>query len=402
MNVMLFGSGAVTNTLMALFKNSDDVSLTLQSRHADHVRDGGVKLLHRGQEITVHPKDIKVLRNPADCFLVSPTVIINGRQLGGNYAEMFDACTKETQFIMCAQNGFSSQAMYREAQKYILQKPEREELIRGITGVDMSMFVKMSATEDRSKTVLQPGAKWVFGAFSLKDGSGTGLGGSSKVDAPTFEKVSSWVNWFRALSPADGTDDMVDVKTLPEAVTGKLTKTSNNIGGNYAAAIITRLVHLASQTTDAFHALTGPLPYGVLHEDYDLRGNLGHIMSDGQLAQLAVDIATVRDLSIRAVEEFYNLYSEQFKDVMTKEEVLEAAHLYWTEVDGATGQRVPSKHPPTHALAMFESRPSEPLLEAILETHSYAPALRALHEYHREVEKRTAMPISIRRDVGGG
>ena len=39
-------------------------------------------------------------------------------------------------------------------------------------GIDAAMFVKMSATDTRAATVLQPGAKWVFGAYELLGGAG--------------------------------------------------------------------------------------------------------------------------------------------------------------------------------------------------------------------------------------
>ena len=62
--------------------------------------------------------------------------------------------------------------------------------------------------------------------------------------------------------------------------------------------------------------------------------------------------------------------------------VLDAAKLYWTEVDPLTGARVPSKHPPTHALAVFEKRPSEPLLDDVIEAVGtcQTPDMRALRQ----------------------
>lgn len=402
LKVLCFGSGAVTNTLMALFKRSDNVDLILQSRYADHVVSNGVKLLHSGDEIAVPKSDIKVIKDPRHAVGYSPTVIINGRQLGGNYDEIFDACGQDTEYIMCAQNGFSSQALYRASQDYIARNPGRADIIKNIVGVDMSMFVKMSGTEEKHTTILQPGAKWVFGAFELADGSGTGTGGSAEVSSTAFEKVTNFVDWFRALGPADGKDDMADVKAVAETVTGKLLKTSNNIGGNYAAAILTRYAHLASQKTLAAKgAMKGPLAYGVLNENYDFENNVGHLMSAEALDEFSDQVAYVRKLSLNAVSEFYDLYEDQFSKLMDKEQVLEAAKLYWTEMDPA-GQRIPSKHPPTHALAMFEGRPSEPLLEDILSLHpaDKTMSLQALQRLHHDTEKRQPLPISLKKEVG--
>lgn len=402
LKVLCFGSGAVTNTLMALFKRSDNVDLILQSRYADHIVGNGVTLLHGGEEIGVSKNNIKVIKDPRHAVGHSPTIVINGRQLGGNYDEIFDACGHDTEYIMCAQNGFSSQALYRASQDYIARNPGREEIINKIVGVDMSMFVKMSATDEKHTTILQPGAKWMFGAFELSDGSGTGTGGNTEVSPAAYEKVTNFVDWFRSLGPADGKDDMTDVKAVPETVTGKLLKTSNNIGGNYAAAILTRHAHLASQKTLASKsAMKTPLAYGVLHEDYDFEENIGHLMSAEALDEFIDQVKHVRNLSLNAVSEFYDLYEDQFSKLMDKEQVLEAAKLYWTELN-PTGQRIPSKHPPTHALAMFEGRPSEPLLEDILALHpsDKTMSLQALQRLHYDTEKKQPLPISLKKEVG--
>jgi hypothetical protein len=82
------------------------------------------------------------------------------------------------------------------------------------------------------------------------------------------------------------------------------------------------------------------------------------------------------------------VHEELFEDVgINKASVLDAAKLYWTELDEA-GKRIPSNHPPTHALAVFERRPSEPLLEDVIDAVGVCqtPEMRALLSAFRRVE----------------
>ena len=62
-----------------------------------------------------------------------------------------------------------------------------------IIGIDAAMFVKMSSTEKKHKTILQPGAKWIFGAFSFEDGSGTGVSGDYYVNKKIVKESENFV-----------------------------------------------------------------------------------------------------------------------------------------------------------------------------------------------------------------
>ena len=396
--ILCFGTGAVTNTFMALSKQVTD-NMILQSRHASHLDESGIQLEHigRGTVYEVPPGLIKVVNDSAALTSTDPNIIVNGRQVGGNYDEIFDAVGPATDFIVTAQNGQSSQALVRAAEDYIKRNPAREDVIRKVVGLDAAMFVKMSGTDSKSRTVLQPGAKWLFGAYELKDGSGTGLSGNSEVSADSLAKANAFVEWFRLLDADDGASPE-DVKLNSQAVSGKLVKTANNIGGNYGAAIITRVVHRMSEKCFKADKLTGPLPYGVLHPHYDVEGNLCDVVGgETNVRRLKQRIMYTRELGINAVSEFYDLNAANFEGAgMSKRDVLGAAELYWTELDPA-GNRIPSKHPPTHALAMFERRPSEPLLDEIIAMYpeSETKALRELRDVHRHVEEELPLPYSM-------
>ena len=208
-----------------------------------------------------------MVQDPSELKGGDPRIIVNGRQVGGNYDEIFDACGPSTQFIMTAQNGNSSQALFRAAESYMDRYPEREPIVRNIIGIDAAMFVKMSGTESKSRTILQPGAKWLFGAFSLRDGSGTGIKGNAHVDEATINECQRFVSLFELLDATDGRNP-ADVKLNPETVSGKLLKTANNIGGNYGAASTLRrnaptchksvFIHTHTHTRSLTHPLTNP------------------------------------------------------------------------------------------------------------------------------------------------
>lgn len=395
--VLCFGTGAVTNTFMALAKQVTD-NMMLNSKHAAHLDATGIQLEHRGDVYEVPAGLVKVVADAADLTSADPFIIVNGRQVGGNYNEIFDSVGPNTQYIVTAQNGQSSQALFRAAEDYIKRNPAREDVIRKVVGLDAAMFVKMSGTDSKSRTILQPGAKWLFGAFDMKDGSGTGLSGSTEVDEAAHAKAAAFVEWFKLLDADDGTNPD-DVKLAAQAVSGKLVKTANNIGGNFGAAIVTRVVHRMSEKCFSAAKLEGPLPYGVLHPDFDVEGNLGAIVgTDTNVRRLKQRIEYSRELGMDAVSEFYDLNAANFMAAgMSKDAVMDAAQLYWTELDPA-GERIPSKHPPTHALAMYERRPSEPLLDEIIAMygHDQTPKLRELRDVHQHVEQEMPLPYSMK------
>ena len=115
---------------------------------------------------------MRIVEDPSSLAGSGPRVIVNARQLGGNYDELFAACGPGTEFIVTAQNGPSARMLADAARDYLARFPARRADLEAIVGIDASMFVKMSATDSKGTTVLQPGAKWVFGAYEL-DGAGT-------------------------------------------------------------------------------------------------------------------------------------------------------------------------------------------------------------------------------------
>mmetsp|Transcript_2726 Transcript_2726/g.7993 ORF Transcript_2726/g.7993 Transcript_2726/m.7993 type:complete len:901 (-) Transcript_2726:64-2766(-) len=378
--VVCFGAGAVNNTLLALMSQVSS-ELTLVSNHAAHVDAEGVTLLHRGGEYQVKPGTIKVVPTAAGA---DPVVVVNGRQLGGDYDAIFDALGPSTEVLVTAQNGPSARMLADAAAAYLDRNPERRVILENVVGIDAAMFVKMSATDSKAATVLQPGAKWVFGAYELVGGAGTAPG--DEVSPASLAKAEAFVEWFRLLDATDAGAEDSHVSLRPEAVSGKLAKTANNIGGNYGAAIVTKIAQGFAAANG--QALDGPLPYGVLHPSYDLAA-LEPLVGDPQkLVALKAHVTAARDMSLAAVGEYYDVHEELFEAAgLDKPSVLDAARLYWTEVDEA-GERVPSKHPPTHALAIFEGRPSEPLLEDIIDGvgECQTPEMRALLTAFRRVE----------------
>mmetsp|Transcript_31350 Transcript_31350/g.94059 ORF Transcript_31350/g.94059 Transcript_31350/m.94059 type:complete len:910 (+) Transcript_31350:681-3410(+) len=360
--IIAFGAGAVNNTLLSLMSQVSE-DLAIVSTHAEHIAAEGVSLQHRGDEYVVPPGVITIKEAACD---KNPRIILNGRQVGGCYDEIFDAVGPGTEFIVTAQNGPSARMLADAARDYLARKPDRAAAFANVVGIDAAMFVKMSATDSRAATVLQPGARWVFGAYELGDGGASaGIAPGVEVSGGALAKAEKFTEWFRLLDATDAGTEDADVSLRPEAVSGKLAKTANNIGGNYGAAIVTKVVEALAAENGV--ALDGPLPYGVLHKTFDVAGELGPLVGAERLDVLKRQIEIARDMSLRAVGEYHDVHEELFEGLgMTKSDALEAAKLYWTEVD-ADGQRVPSKHPPTHALAVFERRPSEPLLDDIVD-----------------------------------
>lgn len=395
-SVLCYGTGAVTNTLLALM-NQVTGKLSLFSNHAEHVTSSGIELHHRGGVYGVPAGGVSVFSEMSDVSASGPEIVINGRQVGGDYDQIFDACGPETRYIVTAQNGQSSQALYRASVDYIARNPAKADIIQNIVGLDAAMFVKMSGTGDKSKTILQPGAKWLFGAFDMKDGSGTGVGGTLEVNDDVLAKADNFVNWFRLLDADDGVNEE-DVKLNSQAVSGKLVKTANNIGGNYGTAVITRVVQNMNAKLFNGPPFTAPLPYGVLHESYDVEGKLAGTVGAENVTTLQQEVRKVREMSLQAVGEYYNLNEPHFEAAgFTQAKVMEAAQMYWTELD-KTGDRIPSLHPPTHALAIYERRPSEPLLDDIISSfgEDMTPKLRELRDYHRFVEQEVPLPYVMK------
>ena len=398
-NVLFFGTGAVTNTLMALMSQYID-NLTIQSKHGDHLNKYGVHLHHRSTIFNLSSSMINVIKDPSLLKNNDPKLIINGRQIGGNYDDIFDACGLNTKYIVTAQNGQSSQAIFRAAQDYCLRYPKRKPIIENIIGIDAAMFVKMSSTEKKHKTILQPGAKWIFGAFSFEDGSGTGVSGEYYVNKKILRESENFVEFFKLLDATDKNNDE-NIQLNPQTISGKLMKTANNIGGNYGAAIITRLVQMASDAEKNVggdvQKLNYPLPYGVLDPEFNIRA-LEPFVGSTRLEELYQQILDIRNMSLDAVSEYYDINADHFNLVgLSKQDVIDSAKQYWTEID-EHGKKVPSKHPPTHSLAIFEKRPSEPLLEDVIQSAKGKETehLKKLRNYFHRVEQMIPFPYSLK------
>jgi hypothetical protein len=391
--VVAFGAGAVNNTLLALMSQVSS-NLSLVSRYAEDIKRDGVTLHHRGDEYVVPPGSIKLPFTSHDCrgkgkpasdeeVPRGARIITNGRQLGGDYAEIFDAIGPQTEYLVTAQNGPSARMLADAALKYVQRHPAKRAMLESVVGIDAAMFVKMSATDSRASTILQPGAKWVFGAYELLGGGGVEF--EKEVSPLSLKKAEAFTEWFKLLDATDAGSETTHVTLNPEAVSGKLAKTANNIGGNYGAAIVTKVVqHHAALNGKQ---LTHPLPYGVLHPDFDIDEAFGALVGPA-LGVVRDQICAARDMSLAAVGEYHDVHEELFDDIgVNKSAALDAAKLYWTEVD-AHGKRIPSNHPPTHALAVFERRPSEPLLEDIIEDIGMCqtPEMRALLFAFRKAE----------------
>ena len=159
--------------------------------------------------------------------------------------------------------------------------------------------------------------------------------------------------------------------------------------GNYGAAILTRVVQ--NMNADGFNSpsFTAPLSYGVLNEAFDLHGELGETVGTANLPALQSEVRKVRELSLQAVGEYYNLNHHHFEVAgLTLSKVLEEAQARWTENDATV---------PTHAAAIYERRPSEPLLDEIISAFSddMTPKLRELRDYHRHIEQEVPLPFAM-------
>lgn len=347
--------------------------------------------------------NLKVVEDPKVLRAANPVAIVNGRQLGGSYDEVFDAIGPATRWLVCAQNGPSSRALYAAADDYCERNPDRAEMVRSVAGVDAAMFVKTSfASGQRARAVMQPGAKWVFGAFSLRDGAGSGGRGSPtatgsrpSVDDATLAEASVFVDGFKLLGATDGAPGE-GVELRPEAVSGKLAKTADNIGANYGSAVATRLAANYAASIAGATPLAGPLPQGIMHRDFDLAA-LVDVVGEQNMAPFKAEVERVRDLSLAAVGEFYDLHATAFATFgITKDEVFANLEKHLTEGKG-DGARVPSRHPPTHATTIFERRPSEPLLQNLIASagDSAVPHLKALRDCHIAVEVEAAVPYDL-------
>ena len=176
----------------------------------------------------------------------------------------------------------------------------------------------------------------------------------------------------------------VDKKTfnLPDpAQPNQFVETANNIGACYGAAILTRVVQHMNADSFKSAPFTAPLPFGVMHESFDLKGELGETVGGKNVEALQQEVRKVRELSLAAVAEFYNVNHSYFEMAgYSLEKVLEAAKLHWTELDTRTGARVPRTDTPVLAEAIFNRLPSEPLLDEIIASYeaNMTPNLRAL------------------------
>lgn len=197
----------------------------------------------------------------------------------------------------------------------------------------------------------------------------------------------------------------VDKKTfsLPDpAQPNQFVETANNIGACYGAAILTRVVQHMNADSFKSTPFTAPLPFGVMHESFDLEGELGETVGAKNVEALQQEVRKVREISLAAVAEFYNVNHSHFETAgYSLEKVLEAAKLHWTELDTSTGARVPRTGTPVLAEAIFNRLPSEPLLDEIIASYepNMTPSLRALRAYHRHVEQEMPLP-HVMQDTG--
>ena len=79
--VLCFGTGAVTNTFMALAKQVTD-NMMLNSKHAAHLDATGIQLEHRGAVYEVPAGLVKVVADAADLTSADPFIIVDGRPSG--------------------------------------------------------------------------------------------------------------------------------------------------------------------------------------------------------------------------------------------------------------------------------------------------------------------------------
>ena len=141
--IVAFGAGAVNNTLLALMSQVSS-NLSLVSRYADDIEKDGVTLHHRGDEYVVPAGDIKLPQTSVIKELgekiASPRIVLNGRQLGGDYDEIFDSMGPATEFVVTAQNGPSARMLADAAQKYVERHPEKKAILENVVGPVAASF----------------------------------------------------------------------------------------------------------------------------------------------------------------------------------------------------------------------------------------------------------------------
>ena len=120
-------------------------NLSLVSRYADDIERDGVTLHHRGDEYVVPAGDIKLPQTSVikelGAKIASPRIVLNGRQLGGDYDEIFDSMGPSTEFVVTAQNGPSARMLADAAQKYVERHPEKRAVIENVVGLVSASFV---------------------------------------------------------------------------------------------------------------------------------------------------------------------------------------------------------------------------------------------------------------------
>ena len=134
---------SVNNTLLALMSQVSS-NLSLVSRYADDIEKDGVTLHHRGDEYVVPAGDIKLPQTSVIKELgqkiASPRIVLNGRQLGGDYDEIFDSMGPATEFVVTAQNGPSARMLADAAQKYVERHPEKKAILENVVGAFAASF----------------------------------------------------------------------------------------------------------------------------------------------------------------------------------------------------------------------------------------------------------------------
>ena len=119
-------------------------NLSLVSRYADDIEKDGVTLHHRGDEYVVPAGDIKLPQTSVIKELgekiASPRIVLNGRQLGGDYDEIFDSMGPATEFVVTAQNGPSARMLADAAQKYVERHPEKKAILENVVGPVSASF----------------------------------------------------------------------------------------------------------------------------------------------------------------------------------------------------------------------------------------------------------------------
>ena len=125
-------------------------NLSLVSRYADDIEKDGVTLHHRGDEYVVPAGDIKLPQTSVIKELgekiASPRIVLNGRQLGGDYDEIFDSMGPQTEFVVTAQNGPSARMLADAAQKYVERHPEKKAILENVVGPVAASFCVICAS----------------------------------------------------------------------------------------------------------------------------------------------------------------------------------------------------------------------------------------------------------------